>query len=117
MKLVNIFKLLGEETRLRIVNLLFVRRICVCELQDVLGISQVSASKHLAKLRQFGMVSTTKEGQRVYYSLVQRIREMDALGNLIAEVSMTEPYVKDLASLDYNDTLDHIYVCPTERRS
>jgi ArsR family transcriptional regulator, arsenate/arsenite/antimonite-responsive transcriptional repressor len=116
MKLVTIFKLLGEETRLRIVNLLFVRRICVCELQDVLGVSQVSASKHLARLRSAGIVTTKKEGQRVYYSLSPAVHQNEAMVMMFMNSRSESPYLEDLQQLKLNQQLDNNYSCPIEER-
>ena len=116
MKTVDICRLLGEETRYRIINLLLERPTCVCELQDVLQINQVSASKHLAKMRQAGMVMTQKEGQRVYYSLSPSILRHEILTQLIYNSRLEEPFAEDIQRLIDNLQTDPIYVCPTEER-
>ena len=117
MKTVDICRLLGEETRARIVNLLVEQPICVCEIQDVLAINQVSASKHLARLRQAGMVKTQKEGQRVYYSLTSSMQGNETLLQVITSSRMEAPFADDLLRLSTNLLDDPIYVCPTEKRS
>jgi len=117
MKTVDICRLLGEETRYRIINVLLERPTCVCELQDVLQINQVSASKHLAKMRQAGMVMTQKEGQRVYYSLSPSILRHETLTQLIYNSRLEEPFAQDIQRLTTNLQTDPIYVCPTEKRS
>ncbi|KYH34285.1 HTH-type transcriptional repressor AseR [Clostridium tepidiprofundi DSM 19306] len=68
-KLIDFFKLLSDETRLRIVVLLAQHELCVCEICGVLGLSQPKVSKHLAKLRDMGFVSTEKKEQFVFYKL------------------------------------------------
>ena len=66
---VQLFKALGDETRLRILNMLCRRDLCVCQIVDVLGIGQSKASRHLAHLRHAGLVTDRREGLWMYYSL------------------------------------------------
>src|SRR5690625_7291643 len=68
-EMVPLFKLLGDRTRLTIVHLLQIRECCVCELVDVLELSQPAISQHLRRLRDSGIVSEERRGQWVYYSL------------------------------------------------
>lgn len=62
-------KLLSDGTRLTILALLKEREFCVCELVDILEISQPGVSQHLRKLKSHGLVKEDKRGQWVYYSL------------------------------------------------
>lgn len=62
-------KLLSDGTRLTILSLLKDREFCVCELVEILGISQPGVSQHLRKLKSRGLVKEDKRGQWVYYSL------------------------------------------------
>jgi ArsR family transcriptional regulator len=68
-ELIEVYKCLCDETRLRILHLLACRPLCVCHLQDILDAPQVRISKHLAYLRQHGMVETYREGAWMIYSL------------------------------------------------
>lgn len=63
------FKVLGDKTRLRILSLLHQRELCVCELTEVLEISQPGVSQHMRRLRQTGFVNERRGGQWIYYSL------------------------------------------------
>lgn len=63
------FKALADETRLRIVKLLGVRELCVCEVMIALGLTQPTASHHLGILENAGLVSDRKEGKWVFYSI------------------------------------------------
>ena len=63
------FKVLGDKTRLRILSLLQGREICVCDLTEVLEISQPGVSQHMRRLRQAGFVNERRGGQWIYYSL------------------------------------------------
>lgn len=67
--LIDFFKLLSDETRLRILVLLFHQEYCVCEICGILGVSQPKVSKHLAKLRDLGLVKDVRREQFMYYSL------------------------------------------------
>ncbi|HEX3011237.1 MAG TPA: metalloregulator ArsR/SmtB family transcription factor [Syntrophomonadaceae bacterium] len=60
----NIFKALGEPTRLKIVKLLASRELCVCELEAIMQISQPRISQHLKILKQVGLVTERREGQK-----------------------------------------------------
>jgi len=65
-----LFRLLGAETRHRILDMLRGRALTVGEVADRLGISQPSTSQHLAALREAGMVKSERKGQYVYYEIV-----------------------------------------------
>ncbi len=68
-KLARIFKLFSVEARIRIVQALKRRAMCVTELTSQLGISQEATSQHLRVLRDAGIVWFQKRGFHVFYSL------------------------------------------------
>jgi len=68
-KLTNYFKILSDETRLRILVLLYYKKLCVCELCGIMEESQPKISKHLAKLRDMGFVKDERQEQFIYYCL------------------------------------------------
>ncbi len=68
-KLIDFFKTLSDDTRLRIIVLLYHREMCVCQICGVTDISQPNVSKHLAKLRDMGFVRDERQGQFIYYYL------------------------------------------------
>lgn len=65
----DLFKLLGDKTRLTIMALLYVQSMCVRDLVEILQASQPSVSQHLAKLRSHGLVKETRKGAWVFYSI------------------------------------------------
>lgn len=69
MKLVKILKVLGDETRIRILNLLKNSELCVCEITYVLGATQSNISKHLAKLSDADFVISSKKAQWISYKI------------------------------------------------
>ena len=63
------FKALGDSNRLRILNLLLHGELCVCDIQYVLETTQPLVSRHLAYLKNSGIVIDRREGYRMYYRL------------------------------------------------
>lgn len=64
-----LFKILGDETRLRIIDLLIEEELCVCDIAVLLNMTQSAISHQLAKLKKANVVKARKEGLTVYYSL------------------------------------------------
>jgi len=65
----RIFRALADATRLRLLNLIADREICVCYFVEILRISQPKISRHLAYLRRAGIVDTRREGKWMHYRL------------------------------------------------
>lgn len=68
-KLELILKALSDKNRLRIVNMLTQKPMCVCEINGVLPLSQSTVSGHLRVLKDTGLVKDTKSGLWVEYHL------------------------------------------------
>ena len=68
-KLARIFKVLSVDARVRIVQILKRRSLCVTELTGTLGITQAATSQHLRVLKDAGIVRFQKRGFHVYYYL------------------------------------------------
>ena len=64
-----LFKALADTTRLRILGLLLTGEVCVCDIHESLKIPQPKTSRHLAYLRNAGLVETRREGLWVHYRL------------------------------------------------
>ncbi|MBE0429796.1 MAG: winged helix-turn-helix transcriptional regulator [Thermoleophilia bacterium] len=67
----QLFKALSDDTRLRILGLLLQGELCVCDLVAVLGLPQSTVSRHLACLRNSGLVNDNRKGVWMHYSLAQ----------------------------------------------
>jgi len=63
------FRALADSTRLRILGLLSVREMCVCEVMVALDLTQPTASHHLRILENVALVTDRKEGKWVFYAL------------------------------------------------
>jgi len=67
--LADTFQMLASPTRLRIVEALALRELCVCDLAAVVGVSQSAVSHQLRQMRQMRIVQYRKEGRMAYYRL------------------------------------------------
>ncbi len=85
----DVYKALGDKTRLHILALLRNGELCVCELVGALNMSQPSISQHLRKLKQAGLLKERKTAQWVYYSL-----DLDKV-SLLADIVSTLPNVAE----------------------
>jgi len=68
-KLSELFKVLGDLTRIKVIYALFKKELCVCDIAEILQMTQSSISHQLRILRSFRLVKYRKEGKVVYYSL------------------------------------------------
>ena len=63
------FKAFSDKTRLRILSALAISELCVCDIAEVLGMTQSAISHQLRFLKELRLVSNRKEGKTVYYTL------------------------------------------------
>ncbi|MHB1275593.1 MAG: ArsR/SmtB family transcription factor [Candidatus Humimicrobiaceae bacterium] len=82
----DFLRIIAEENRLKIINMLLDGEKCVCEIWKNLDISQNLASHHLKILADFGLVDFRKEGLWVHYSLNKK--------NLIKNISLLDDFKK-----------------------
>ncbi|PKM68918.1 MAG: transcriptional regulator [Firmicutes bacterium HGW-Firmicutes-2] len=107
MELSEVFKTLGDENRLRILGILFKQDLCVCEVEMILNMTQSNVSRHLAKLKNAGIISYDKQAQWVYYEISKKfIERYPKLYELLVEESkISRTYEKDMALLEqYKDS-------------
>ena len=65
-----ILNIVGQPRRLRLFYVLDrVGEVCVCDLGEILGVTQSAISQHLAKFKAYGLVRARRDGQTLYYSL------------------------------------------------
>ena len=77
--LTEIYAALADPTRLRILSLLRDGEICVCHIHGSLDVPQPTASRHLAYLRQAGLVEARREGTWMHYRLAELEPVIDAI--------------------------------------
>lgn len=91
---VQIFKALGDETRLRIMALLLDgQELCVCDIMAALDLPQSTVSRHLSYLRNAGLVDDRRQGIWMYYRITsQRIDHGAILLELLREMLLTQDW-------------------------
>ena len=95
-KLTSIFKILSDETRLRILVLLYQEDLCVCQLSSILNVPQPRISKNLSKLRDLDLVADERKEKFVYYSLKKENNILiNTLKNIIADFDSYPQLVED----------------------
>lgn len=106
MEIVNIFKALADETRVRMLNLLRYGELCVCDIEEVLDIQQSNASRHLNKMKQAGLIISRKKSQWVYYQFNKDVFINYPFLDMIIndEVSKISICQEDLARLERHKT-------------
>ena len=68
-RLAELFKVFGDETRIRILYVLFEAEVCVCDLAKLLGMTQSAVSHQLRILKQARLIKSRRDGKTVFYSL------------------------------------------------
>lgn len=93
-RVADILKLLGDRSRLTIMSALKERELCVCEIVELLGISQPAVSQHLRKLKAYDLVGEERRGQWVYYSL--NANDKPIISDILQHVPSQHGRVKNL---------------------
>ena len=83
--LVTLFQALADRTRLRLLNLMDGREVCVCYFVEILGEGQPKISRHLAYLRRAGIVTARREGKWMHYRME---RPEDARATAILDAAL-----------------------------
>jgi ArsR family transcriptional regulator len=96
MKLVQIYRCLCDETRLRILHLLTHGPLCVCHFQSILKEPQVAVSKHLAYLRANGMVVAKRHEKWMIYQLPEKApAELDLQLRCLQDCVQSHPIFRE----------------------
>jgi len=72
-QMVDILRVLSDTSRLRIVNLLFQKELCVCEIEYLLDLTQSNLSKHLKVMNDAGFLDKTRQKKFAYYHLKKEL--------------------------------------------
>lgn len=101
-ELTGVFKLLSDETRLRILSALWESELAVGELQKILGLGQSTLSTQLGLLKEQDLVASRKEGQKVLYRIPRNGKsdpKLDIIENGLQSTPTAKWYARDLRSL------------------
>lgn len=82
-RMAKVLRVVADERRLRILAALMKKELCVCELVDALLLAQYEVSRHLARLRQVGLVVDRREGLWAYYSIPESAWRDCILGGIL----------------------------------
>lgn len=110
-KTTKILKALSDESRVRIINLLKAKQgVCVCEITEIINLSQPTISSHLKKLEEAGIIVFRKDGLWVNYYLNDKMEhETMELVDLIIKIIEKDPdTVKDLKKVK---SADRMLIC------
>lgn len=89
----NVFKALGDKTRLEILALLIKGRICACKILEAFNFTQPTLSYHMKQLTESGIINAEKNGKWVYYSI--NCEKVDILREFMAEINYAEQTVEN----------------------
>ena len=106
MNSISAYKCLGDETRLRILNILMAGPLCVCHVQHALQLPQSKISKQLAYLKRHGLLASRRRNNWTIYALPAKPAPLlsENLSLLAAELFQTPLFADDLARLAQLDT-------------
>lgn len=101
MELVQVMRSLGDETRIRILNILRDGHLCVGEIENILGVNQSNVSRHLSRLQTVNLIISEKRAQWVYYQINHStLRKYPMLTELLEkELDKIDLCVKDIEKL------------------
>jgi DNA-binding transcriptional ArsR family regulator len=98
--LADLLSVAGNLQRLKIIYLLHAHReMCVCDIAEVLGLTDSAVSQHLRKLKDKNIVKSRRQGQTIFYSLVQNVFTAN-LQDMFALDETKEPHsfiIKEIA--------------------
>lgn len=95
----SILKALADETRLRIINLLYEGELCVCEIEKIVDASQTKISRHLIYLKNSGLVHVRRSAQWSFYS-INKSTDLKFIDELVYNVLRDKDiYKEDLNNL------------------
>jgi ArsR family transcriptional regulator len=103
--LIEELKALADETRLRILNLIWEGEdLCSCEIERILGLKQSNTSRHMRRLKEAGLVRSYKKAQWIHYRIPAGLREESSyISNVVSTARRRqEPFEEDILKLqDY----------------
>ncbi|MDD2353204.1 MAG: metalloregulator ArsR/SmtB family transcription factor [Candidatus Caldatribacteriota bacterium] len=101
-RLTQIYSMLSDKNRLRILKLLEYKPMCVCELTHIIGIRQPSISRHLRKLKETALIESRQDGQWHEYFINRKGDEYSRIliGNLSGWINEDPFIVEDLKKTD-----------------
>lgn len=101
METLKIIKALGDENRLRLVNILYEDELCGCEVEGILQMTQSNVSRHLSKLGDAKITVFRKDAKYSYYRLDgETLKAHPMIGMAVADLRKEKIYREDLERLE-----------------
>lgn len=101
MEIVEIFKALSDESRVRIINILKSKKMCVCDIESILQLPQANVSRHLARLKTAGIIKSEKKSQWVYFWISEECLEKHSFIKKIFKKDLNEEiFIKDREKME-----------------
>jgi ArsR family transcriptional regulator len=100
MNLSEKLKLLSDENRLRIINLILNEELCNCEIETILELSQSNTSRHLSKMKGLEFLESYKDGNWVHYRIKKDKKYTELIKFLKQEFKKEDIFENDLKRLN-----------------
>ncbi len=94
----ELFKILGDTSRLSMVAMMNKRECCVCDFTECFGMSQPAVSQHLKKLRDIGLIKARRDGYWTHLSLDETSEYYEMIPSLLAAIPEIGMQVDQLIS-------------------
>ncbi|MBN2602414.1 MAG: winged helix-turn-helix transcriptional regulator [Candidatus Marinimicrobia bacterium] len=107
-EITKLFKALSDPNRLRILKMLEIKPLCVCEITEALRLATSTVSKHLSILRNAGFISDQKDAKWVNYTLKPEGKACGLLPIVSAWLDNADPIKSDAEHLK---TIDRVNLC------
>jgi ArsR family transcriptional regulator, arsenate/arsenite/antimonite-responsive transcriptional repressor len=117
MDLIAIMKALSDENRIRILNLVNKREICVCEMEELLSLTQTNLSRHLSKLKDIKFITSEKRGLYIFYSINRQVLKKHPFISAIInqETLKSKQFITD--NKNYDKMAAKGMICPRDGSS
>jgi ArsR family transcriptional regulator len=100
MDIADLYSCLSDASRLRMINLLLKQELCVCHIQEVLNLPQVRVSKHLAFMKERGLLQSRRYQNWMIYSLCFENEAVQRVVEPLPKIfTLDATYSKDLEKL------------------
>jgi len=108
---IRVMKALSDPNRVKIMKILEVKELCVCEITAILGLAQPTVSKHLKILEDAGLVDFRKEGSWVNYKVTENFENeyAEVLQKHLKAWLNEAPQIQEV--LSQVDTVDRQQIC------
>ena len=113
---IELFKVMSEPNRVRILMMLLQKPLCVCEITSILELSTATVSNHLSYLRQNGFIEDEKEGKWINYRIAKNIEDpivKNIIDSLPVWFSTEKEIQEDLLKVQ---SVDRYIICSSERK-